>query len=44
MNMQGVMSRFTSNLALDFNPIWSPDGRQIFFQSAHSNIYSRSVE
>ena len=43
IDMQGVVSKVTSALALDFNPIWSPDGRQIFYQSNHSTIYSRSV-
>ena len=43
MNMEGVMSRFTSSLALDFSPIWSANGRQIIFQSVHSFIYSRAV-
>ena len=43
IDMQGAVSRFTSALSLDFNPVWSPDGRQIFYQSGPSNIYSRSV-
>ena len=33
MDMRGTMSRFTSDPALDFSPVWSADGRQIFFQS-----------
>ena len=41
--MQGAVSKFTSALALDFNPVWSSDGRQIFYQSSNSSIYSRSV-
>src|SRR5262249_19793323 len=28
-DMQGTLRRFTSTLALDFSPTWSPDGRQI---------------
>jgi len=43
MDMRGAMSRFTSDLALDFNPIWSIDGRQILFQSGNSSIHLRSV-
>jgi hypothetical protein len=27
MDMRGAMSRFTSDPALDFYPVWSPDGR-----------------
>jgi Tol biopolymer transport system component len=42
-DMQGVASRFTSTLALDFNPTWSADGRQIFFQSDNSGVHSRAV-
>jgi len=43
IDMQGAMSRFTSSRSLDFSPSWSPDGRQIFFQSNNSTIDSRSV-
>jgi Tol biopolymer transport system component len=43
IDMQGAASKFTSALTLDFNPVWSPDGRQIFYQSGASAIYSRSV-
>jgi Tol biopolymer transport system component len=48
MDMHGTMSRFTSDPALDFSPIWSADGRQIFFQSPRvqgpaANLYVRSV-
>jgi Tol biopolymer transport system component len=46
MDMRGAMSRLTSDPALDFNPIWSPDGRQVFFQSARGqgpDLYVRSV-
>ena len=42
IDMQGAVSKFTSALSLDWNPVWSSDGRQIFYQS-DSNIYSRSV-
>jgi serine/threonine protein kinase len=46
MDLHGAMSRFTSDPALDFNPLWSSDGRRIFFQSTRGgapDIYSRSV-
>ena len=43
IDMHGAVSKVTSALALDFNPVWSPDGRQIYYQSNNSNIYSRSV-
>jgi serine/threonine protein kinase/Tol biopolymer transport system component len=43
LDMHGSLSRFTSGVALDFNPVWSPDGRQVFYQSGNSSIYSRSV-
>ncbi len=43
IDMQGAGSKLTSALSFDFNPVWSPDGRQIFYQSNGSNIYSRSV-
>ncbi len=43
MNMEGAMNRLTSKLALDSNPIWSPNGRQVLFQSGSSTIYSRTV-
>ena len=42
IDMQGAVSKFTSALSLDWNPVWSPNGRQIFYQS-DSNIHSRSV-
>jgi hypothetical protein len=41
--MQGGLSQLTGALSLDSNPVWSSDGRQIFYQSNPSNIYSRSV-
>ena len=48
MDMRGAMNRFTTDPALDFSPIWSADGRQIFFQSPRvlgpaPNLYVRSV-
>jgi len=50
MDMRGTMSRLTSDPALDFSPVWSPDGRQIFFESPRENgpgntpdVYVRSV-
>jgi len=43
IDMQGAVGKFTSALSLDFNPVWSPDGRHIFYQSGGSTIYSRSV-
>ena len=43
IDMQGAVSKLTSALSLDFNPVWSSDGRQIFYQSNNSSIYSRSV-
>ena len=46
MGLGGALSRFTSDPALDFNPLWSSDGRRIFFQSTRGgapDIYSRSV-
>jgi Tol biopolymer transport system component len=43
IDIQGALSKFTSALALDSSPVWSPDGRQIFYQSGSSTIYSRSV-
>ena len=39
IDMQGAVSKVTSALSLDFNPVWSPDGRQIFYQSSNSSIY-----
>ena len=43
IDMQGAVSKFTRRLAPDWNPVWSHDGQQIFYQSIISNIYSRSV-
>ena len=42
IDMQGAVSKFTSALALDWNPIWSPDGQQIFYQSRiQTSIHDR---
>jgi serine/threonine protein kinase/Tol biopolymer transport system component len=43
IDMQGAVSQVTSARSLDFNPVWSSDGRQIFYQSNNANIYSRST-
>jgi Tol biopolymer transport system component len=43
IDVQGAVSKLTSARSLDFNPVWSADGRQIFYQSNNSNIYSRSM-
>ncbi len=43
VDMEGAVSTFTSPRSIDFNPIWSSDGRRIFYQANNSNIYSRSV-
>jgi Tol biopolymer transport system component len=46
MDMRGTMSRVTSDPALDFNPVWSADGRHLFFQSPRDttpDIYVRSI-
>jgi serine/threonine protein kinase/Tol biopolymer transport system component len=42
-DMQGAVSNVSSAPSLDFNPVWSYDGRQVFYQSNNANIYSRSV-
>lgn len=34
--LQGTTSRFTSNPAYDFNPVWSPDGTRLVFASNRS--------
>jgi hypothetical protein len=44
MDMQGAMNRITTNLVLDFNPVWAADNRHIFFQSSASGIASRSAQ
>jgi serine/threonine protein kinase/Tol biopolymer transport system component len=44
----GALQRFTSHPALDANPVWSPDGQQIAFQSSRKgggfyDLYRRSI-
>jgi eukaryotic-like serine/threonine-protein kinase len=42
----GIPTRFTSDPAFDNQPIWSPDGRQIFFmslRSKHPDLYWKSA-
>jgi serine/threonine protein kinase/dipeptidyl aminopeptidase/acylaminoacyl peptidase len=42
-----VLTRVTSESALDFRPVWMPDGRRIVYQSnrgALINLYLRSVD
>ena len=36
--VRGVLSRFTTDTANDVNPVWSPDGAQIAFQSNRKGI------
>jgi eukaryotic-like serine/threonine-protein kinase len=36
---RGVLSRFTSESALNFSPKWSPDGHEIVFNSDRSGIF-----
>jgi dipeptidyl aminopeptidase/acylaminoacyl peptidase len=46
MDLQGALTRFTSDPALDFAPIWSADGHRVFFQSTRGgspDLYVRSV-
>jgi Tol biopolymer transport system component len=43
IDMQGAVSQLTSALARDGNPVWSPDGRRVFYQSGNSKICSRSI-
>jgi serine/threonine protein kinase len=43
IDMQGTMSRLTTGLAFEVNPLWSPDGKTILYQSSHSNIVSRGA-
>jgi dipeptidyl aminopeptidase/acylaminoacyl peptidase len=44
----GALQRFTSNPSVDANPVWSPDGQQIAFQSSRKgggfyDLYRRSI-
>ena len=43
IDMQGAVSKLTSALSLDFNPVWSSDGRSFLTNPNNSSIYSRSV-
>jgi len=43
IDMQGAVSRVSSAPSLDFNPVWSGNGRQILYQSGSSTINSRSI-
>jgi serine/threonine protein kinase len=43
LDMQGAASRFTSARTLEFSPLWSHDGRRIYYESSNSSIYSRST-
>ena len=43
IDMEGAVSKVTSTGALDFNPVFSWDGRQIFYQSGNSSINSQSL-
>jgi eukaryotic-like serine/threonine-protein kinase len=47
MDARGALIRFTSDAALDDNPVWSADGRQVFFQSTRNgaapDLYVRSA-
>ncbi|MBZ5635266.1 MAG: protein kinase [Acidobacteriia bacterium] len=43
---RGVPTRFTSDPALDFSPVWSPDGSEIVFASQRNqewNLYRRAA-
>jgi hypothetical protein len=42
MDLQGVTSRLTTGLALDFNPVWLPDNKRIVFQS-NNDLRVKSV-
>ncbi len=42
---EGIPTRFTSDPAFESGPIWSPDGRQIIFQSlqlGHSDLHHKN--
>jgi Tol biopolymer transport system component len=47
MDARGALSRFTSDAAIDDYPVWSADGRQVFFasnrNSAAFDLYVRSA-
>jgi Tol biopolymer transport system component len=43
----GARTRFTSNPANDWNPVWSPDGTQLAFASdrtPRSSLYRKAVD
>ena len=47
LDTRGASRRLTSTPALDFSPVWSADGRRIFFQSIRgkaADIYALSVD
>ena len=43
----GIFSRLTFNSGGDFNPVWSPDGRELLFSSVRNNgpqdLYQKAV-
>ena len=41
IDMQGAVSKFTSALSLDWNPVWSPNGLQIFSNQIQTSIHDR---
>ncbi len=41
---RNVLSRFTFDAAVDSNPIWSPDSRQIAFRSNRKGVYDIYVK
>jgi eukaryotic-like serine/threonine-protein kinase len=43
MDMRGTMSRLTTGLAFESNPLWSPDGRTVLYNSGPSIIVSRGA-
>jgi Tol biopolymer transport system component len=46
IDSSGIFSRLTFNPAGDFNPLWSPDSRELLFSSSrgiHSDLYWKSL-
>ncbi len=44
--LRGISSRLTSNPALDADPVWSPDGKEVVFASdreGHLGLYRKAV-